>query len=813
MSQSSNNTGELNRSSSALRNRGINPCVQAKLLAFQAKRQQMQQSKNNVNDNSNNNDDNNDNNNNNESNSKDSVPSLKTTKLPLDSDEEDLMNLSPLVSKLNNNNNNNNQSSNTNTNTNNKSPSTPLSVVSSTFSSPVVSPDDDKGGLSRRTSFRLSNTTSNEDDSIMRRTSFRINNSKVNNNNNNNTPDDIIDKHKIEIDTTTIDQSVSNTNKLNTPINTSAPLYPLNKSVSFLNRLQKNHSPSSNSSSDSLSSNPTLSNTSLPKLPKLPSLPSLPGLPKLPIGDDNVGNSDNNNNIYIKDSDDNQTSIESSPITPISAPPFLNNRLNSSTPTNNSPSTPKKKLSLSQRRGMKLNFNALDSSSSIDSSKQEIPTTTKPIINNNNNSTSSSSTLTNQMSRMSLNSNRSNMNKLRDNSSSLSARRNPMKMSLDSLSNRPQPIPNRNNDTNSSIQSIQSNASTQSNFSTNSFQSYAKYIDIKSGSLNFAGKASLHSKGIDFTNGSSFRISMDDLEILEELGHGNYGVVSKVLHKPTNIIMAMKEVRLELDDSKFRQILMELEVLHNCSSDCIVEFYGAFFVEGAVYMCMEFMKGGSLDKIYGNGINEIALAYITKRVVTGLRELKDNHNIIHRDVKPTNMLVNELGKVKLCDFGVSGNLVASLARTNIGCQSYMAPERIKHSNPDVSTYSVQSDIWSLGLSILEISKGCYPYPPETYNNVFSQLSAIVDGEPPELPKDKFSIDAQDFVKKCLNKNPMKRPTYNQLLLHPWLSLYNDYQGEEILSKIVKEQSENKDKKLENENTNKPPLHSGLQLQS
>ncbi|CDO94764.1 unnamed protein product [Kluyveromyces dobzhanskii CBS 2104] len=310
------------------------------------------------------------------------------------------------------------------------------------------------------------------------------------------------------------------------------------------------------------------------------------------------------------------------------------------------------------------------------------------------------------------------------------------------------------------------------------FANFSKYVNIKSGSLNFAGKLSLSSKGVDFSNGSSFRITLDELEFLEELGHGNYGNVSKVLHKPTHITMAMKEVRLELDESKFRQILMELEVLHNCQSPYIVDFYGAFFIEGAVYMCMEYMDGGSLDKTYDDeqigGIDEPQLARITSSVIQGLKELKDVHNIIHRDVKPTNILCSaSQGTIKLCDFGVSGNLVASLAKTNIGCQSYMAPERIKSLNPDKSTYSVQSDIWSLGLSILEMALGAYPYPPETFDNIFSQLSAIVDGPPPKLPEKKFSADAQNFVSMCLQKIPERRPTYAALLEHPWLKKYEN----------------------------------------
>jgi len=148
--------------------------------------------------------------------------------------------------------------------------------------------------------------------------------------------------------------------------------------------------------------------------------------------------------------------------------------------------------------------------------------------------------------------------------------------------------------------------------------------------------------------------------------------------------------------------------------------------------------------------------------------LKDELQIIHRDVKPTNVLISKKGVVKLCDFGVSGQLERSLAKTNIGCQSYMAPERIKgESQNKLGTYTVASDVWSLGLSIVELAMGKYPYPPETYANVFAQLTAIVHGPPPELPEN-YSADATDFTDKCLKKAPEMRYTYNQLLEHPFL---------------------------------------------
>jgi mitogen-activated protein kinase kinase len=301
---------------------------------------------------------------------------------------------------------------------------------------------------------------------------------------------------------------------------------------------------------------------------------------------------------------------------------------------------------------------------------------------------------------------------------------------------------------------------------------FSDIIDKKTGNLTFKDKAILSSQGVQFANGTSFNISLDEVDTLDELGKGNYGTVYKVRHarprmrKPgqglagnkaapgspsrknfdgeessptstkssgasggTGIIMAMKEVRLELEDAKFAAIIMELDVLHRCVSPYIVDFYGAFFQEGAVYICMEFMDGGSIDKIYHEGIPENVLRKITFATTMGLKSLKDEHNIIHRDVKPTNILINTRGQIKICDFGVSGNLVASIAKTNIGCQSYMAPERISSggiaqagANPGGGTYSVQSDIWSLGLTIIECALGRYPYPPETYNNIFSQLS-------------------------------------------------------------------------------------------
>ncbi|KAH6568030.1 hypothetical protein BASA62_005707 [Batrachochytrium salamandrivorans] len=263
------------------------------------------------------------------------------------------------------------------------------------------------------------------------------------------------------------------------------------------------------------------------------------------------------------------------------------------------------------------------------------------------------------------------------------------------------------------------------------FAALSQFID-PNGKLHFEGKACIDGQGVDFKNGTSYRINMAELTLVGVLGKGQYGIVQ----------LPLKEIMLELDELKMSQIIMELQVLHSSHHPNIIDFYGAFFIENCVYMCIEYMDGGSLDKLYGAGIPENILGMISLAVIEGLYFLKSTLSIIHRDVKPTNILVNTLGHIKLCDFGVSGQLIQSHAKTNIGCQSYMAPERIISRNS--GKYTARSD-----------------------------LNAIVSSDSPTLPAESFSPEARDFVAKCLVKDPKSRPTYPKLLATPWLQRFKN----------------------------------------
>lgn len=273
-------------------------------------------------------------------------------------------------------------------------------------------------------------------------------------------------------------------------------------------------------------------------------------------------------------------------------------------------------------------------------------------------------------------------------------------------------------------------------------------------------------------NGEAFEIEADDLELQCVLGRGAYGVVEKVKHRSTDTVLAVKRITATVNSTETKRLLMDLDISMR-TSDCpyTVHFYGAMFREGDVMICMEVMDI-SLDKFYARAFNnnkpipEDVLGKVAFAVISALEYLHTKLQVIHRDVKPSNILINRSGDVKMCDFGISGYLVDSVAKTiDAGCKPYMAPERIDPKG-DPGNYDVRSDVWSFGITMIEISTGEFPY--QSWKTPFEQLRQVVMEAPPKLPENRFTPDYEDFINKTLKKDVDERASYSELRQHPFL---------------------------------------------
>ncbi|NXX05650.1 MP2K7 kinase, partial [Larus smithsonianus] len=267
---------------------------------------------------------------------------------------------------------------------------------------------------------------------------------------------------------------------------------------------------------------------------------------------------------------------------------------------------------------------------------------------------------------------------------------------------------------------------------------------------------------------------INDLENLGEIGSGTCGQVWKMRFRKTGHVIAVKQMRRSGNREENKRILMDLDVVLK-SHDCpyIVQCFGTFITNTDVFIAMELMGtcAEKLKKRIQGPIPERILGKMTVAIVKALFYLKEKHGVIHRDVKPSNILLDERGQVKLCDFGISGRLVDSKAKTrSAGCAAYMAPERIDPPDPTKPDYDIRADVWSLGISLVELATGQFPY--QNCKTDFEVLTKVLQEDPPLLPPAMgFSGDFQAFVRDCLTKDHRKRPKYNKLLEHNFIKRY------------------------------------------
>jgi len=338
-----------------------------------------------------------------------------------------------------------------------------------------------------------------------------------------------------------------------------------------------------------------------------------------------------------------------------------------------------------------------------------------------------------------------------------------------------------------------------------------------------------------------FDVSLDELAVVGACGKGAGGVVQKAVHVPTGTFLAVKIVQMNVQPEIRKRIIGELRALNDSRCPYVVAYRGAFFGDGSVSIVLEYADGGSVADVTSRlgFIEEPALREIARQTLLGLEYLHVTKKIVHRDVKPSNILVNTDGSAKISDFGVSGHLADSVAKCDswVGTVTYMSPERISGE-----AYAFDSDVWSLGLALLECATGRFPYPPETSDDddessetapprappktlgFWDLLDHIVREPAPTLPRtlSRASLAKRAFVAKkkagdarkktneddaeesgdaptivafsrafrevtelCLQKRPERRAGASALLASAWLAGADAERGRAILAETVR----------------------------
>ena len=281
--------------------------------------------------------------------------------------------------------------------------------------------------------------------------------------------------------------------------------------------------------------------------------------------------------------------------------------------------------------------------------------------------------------------------------------------------------------------------------------------------------------GLDDIDLASLRDPAGIFDLIEVVGNGTYGQVYKGRHTKTGQLAAIKVMNVNEDEEE--EIKLEINVLKKYSHHRnIATYYGAFIKKNPggkddqLWLVMEFCGAGSITELVkatkGNSLKEEWIAYISREILRGLSHLHGN-KVIHRDIKGQNVLLTDNAEVKLVDFGVSAQLDRTIGKRNtfIGTPYWMAPEVIACDEKPHATYDNRSDLWSLGITAIEMAEG---KPPLCDMHPMRALFLIPRNPPPRLKSRKWSKKFHGFIETCLLKDYMRRLSTEQLLKHPYI---------------------------------------------